>query len=97
MVRVAGSLRDLHVPIRSLLEEHTHDETALEAYVAAIYDCTVGVNFYTTLLGRSEVHTDESTSFETDIAALAAFCMEAQRRRFGTRAQVCLFRLGGMW
>jgi hypothetical protein len=77
MVRVAGNLRDLAADIGSLLQEHAHDESALEAYIAAIYDCTVGVNFYTTLLGRSDGHADQATSFGADIAALADFCVEA--------------------
>jgi hypothetical protein len=88
MVRAAGGLRDLHEDVRALLEGHVHDETALEAYIAAIYDCTVGVNFYSTLLGRSGVHSDESTSFDKDIAELAAFCASAVQRPLCMPARV---------
>jgi hypothetical protein len=78
MVRVVGNLRDLTEDIQWLLVNHKHNEAALEAYIAAIFDCTVGVNFYSSLLGRSGVHADNVSTFEGDIAELANFCIREQ-------------------
>jgi hypothetical protein len=75
MVRRAADLQKLPQTIAAALAEASSDERAIEAYVATVMELSVGVNLYTTLLGRSGAHADRSTDFTTDIGALADFVL----------------------
>jgi len=56
MVRHNTALDRLSWEIRDLLENHMHDEGALIAYVAAVMELSVAVDFYSVLLGRQGVY-----------------------------------------
>lgn len=68
MVRHVTNLNELSLEIRDLLENHTHDEKALVAYIAAVMQSSVPVDFYSVLLGREGVYSadkaDESLRSE---------------------------------
>lgn len=76
MVRRVVDLTVLPETIRELLAAHRADEQALEAYVAALLDCSVGVNFYTGLLGRTDAHADHSADRDADVAKLSDFLLQ---------------------
>ncbi len=73
MVRRCADLTRLPHAVRDLIETHHHDEHSLEAYVAAVLELSVGVQFYTTLLGRKGAHAERSASFDEEIVRLAAY------------------------
>lgn len=52
MIASVGAPSEIATRIQGLLRDHRHDEAALEAYVAAVIESSVPVNFYSALLGR---------------------------------------------
>ncbi len=56
MIRSVGSLDSLDHDIRDLLEQAEYDEDAMRAYVGAIMELSVPIDFYSRLLGRSNVY-----------------------------------------
>ena len=73
MVRRARDLTSLPHTIRQHLEAHEHDEHALEAYVASVFELSEGIQLYTTLIGRTGAHSERSTNFDDEIVRLAAY------------------------
>ena len=71
MVRRCDDPRRLQVLIRQAIEQHRTDEDALHAYVSAVFDTSVGVNLYSVLLGKANVHTERSTTYLGEIRKLA--------------------------
>ncbi len=65
MVRRCRDPRHLQTLIRQAIREHKSNETALRAYVASVFETSVSVNLYSTLLGKANVHT-ERTAVQTD-------------------------------
>jgi hypothetical protein len=80
MVRRCADPHLLPETIAAALAEHRPDEAALEAYVAAILEISVGVNLYSNLLGRQGAHADEARAFDADIALLADYTAERLRQ-----------------
>jgi hypothetical protein len=62
--------------ISKILNEHRHDEVALELLYAAIIDNTTEVNLYSGLLGRIHSYSTQDRSREADLNNLAAFLLE---------------------
>jgi len=60
MIRYAENPDRLGFEIRELLDNHQHDERALEAYTAAVIGDSVPVDFYTKLLGRKDGYTPDA-------------------------------------
>lgn len=56
MVRHVKDLDRLAWNINDLLENHSHDEAALIAYISAVIEGSVPVDFYSVLLGRKGVY-----------------------------------------
>lgn len=56
MVRHVRDLDRLAWDINDLLENHSHDEAALMAYLSAVIEGSVPVDFYSVLLGRKGVY-----------------------------------------
>jgi hypothetical protein len=73
MVRRVADLTKLPIILRQAIDEHRHDEAALEAFVAAMLEMSVDVNLYSSLLGRTGVFSDGGRSFNEDIAHLATY------------------------
>ena len=74
MVRYVDSLDNLPKEIVNLMEYHTHHEDALQAYIAAVVQSSVPVNFYSQLLGRKNVYSVNSAdNFEEEINKLAYY------------------------
>ena len=63
MIRYADNPDRLGFEIRELLDQHTHDEHALEAYIAAVINNSVPVDFYTKLLGRKDGYSPNQGEF----------------------------------
>jgi hypothetical protein len=80
MLRNCRDLTRLQAEIPQFLATHAHDEAALRRYVAATLRASVGVNFYSGLLGRSGVHSDGTSGFERDIGVLANHLLDLARR-----------------
>lgn len=72
MVRRVGDLSLLPWAIRDLLQQYRYDEIAMCALIGAVMDHGVGINFYSVLLNKAGVHKEQPTTFEQDIATLAA-------------------------
>jgi hypothetical protein len=72
MVRRSRDLTRLAGDIAGLLASHRHDDDALERFVAAIVACSVPVNLYTGLLGRSAFVPDGADP-DGDVDRLADF------------------------
>jgi hypothetical protein len=62
--------------ISTILNEHRHDEAALERLYAAIIDNTTEVNLYSGLLGRTHSYSTQDRSRDADLNNLAAFLLE---------------------
>lgn len=82
MVRKIGNLDHLGWDIRDLLQNHEHDEGALNAYIAAIMKLSVPVDFYSVLLGREGAYRPYANSTlssdrEEQLKLLASFLLNA--------------------
>lgn len=75
MVRKCHDLSRLAQVLRESINDHNHDEKALEEYVAAVMEFSVKVNLYTNLLGRSVGFNAGDTLFEDDIRKLASYAI----------------------
>ncbi len=80
MVRRCADLMRLPQTLREMLESHSHDEGALEQYVAAVMQFSVKVNLYSTLLGRSSTFSSEGSHFTDDIKRLANYAAVCLKR-----------------
>jgi hypothetical protein len=69
-------LTNLPETISTLLNEHDHDETALERLYAAIVENTTEVNLYSGLLGRSNSYSPGNQSRAADLDNLATFLLK---------------------
>ncbi|MFC1498525.1 hypothetical protein ACFLS1_08675 [Verrucomicrobiota bacterium] len=56
MIKKITNLEDLSKEILWLLDHHDHSEKAMEAYVAAVMNLSVPIDFYSRLLGRGNVY-----------------------------------------
>lgn len=56
MIRYIQNMDNLSWEIKDLLKNHNHDEAALMAYLAAVIDSSVSVDFYSILLGKKGVY-----------------------------------------
>jgi len=56
-----------------LLQKHHHDENALVSYVAAMMESTESVQWYSTLLQRSDAYKERQSSFAAEIDRLANY------------------------
>lgn len=76
---MAVRARDLTVlpeTISKLLNEHSHDEAALERLYAAIVENTTEVNLYSGLLGRTNSYSTEDRTRDADLNNLATFLLK---------------------
>ncbi len=73
MVRRCADLRELPSLIATLLAEHQHDEAALAAYVAAVFEVSESVNLYSVLLGKQRVHASGQATHAEEIRKLADY------------------------
>ena len=80
MLRNCRDLTRLQAEIPEFLATHAHDEATLRRYVAAALRASVGVNFYSGLLGRSGVHSDAVSDFDRDIGILTEHLLGLARR-----------------
>jgi hypothetical protein len=71
MVSRCQDLTDLPSAIRTLLENHRHDEDALVAFVSALASVSIDINLYSNLLGRQWTIATETRSFLADVERLA--------------------------
>lgn len=71
MVRRCDDPRRLQSIIREALLHYTNDETALTAYIAAVFEASVSANLYSVLLGKQKVHSERNGNYEDEIKKLA--------------------------
>jgi hypothetical protein len=81
MVRRCHDLRELPSLVRTMLDHHEHDETALESYVAAVFELSESVNLYSVLLEKKGVYREHATSFAGEIEKLAAYTLKCMHGR----------------
>lgn len=69
--------------VAALLSGHRHDESALEAYVAAVTESSVAIDFYSVLLGRGggiyRPDGPNSASYDAQLERLADYVMQRYR------------------
>jgi hypothetical protein len=58
MIRHVSDINRLDETVFELIREHEHDEKALIAYLAAVMSNSVGIDFYSILLGRKSVYSE---------------------------------------
>lgn len=71
MVRRIDDPRSLANILRTVLHEYASNDRALEAYVAAVFETSCGVNLYSVLLGKKNVHVERSGAYDGELAKLA--------------------------
>jgi hypothetical protein len=77
---VRGSdLASLPETVHELLAGHRHDEPALEALIATIFEQSESLHWYSTLLAREEFSNVRESSFEVEVEALADFTLARLR------------------
>jgi hypothetical protein len=75
MVALGSDLGHLPQTVQALLTGHSHDEHALEAFIATIYEQSESVHWYSTLLARDEFSNVRASTFDGEINALADFTL----------------------
>lgn len=70
MIKRVENINIIHSEILELLNSHRHDEDALTAFVAAVMNTSIPVNWYTNLLGRS-AYSSQTNTYQEDIDTLA--------------------------
>jgi hypothetical protein len=80
MVRRCADLRELPSLIAGLVDEHRHDETALSAYIAAVFELSESVNLYSVLLEKKGVHAEREAAYGDEIAKLADYTLACMRK-----------------
>lgn len=73
MVRHSVDLRGLPSLIATLRDTHQHDEAALAAYVAAVFETSASVNLYSVLLEKKGVYAERPAVFADEIGKLADY------------------------
>lgn len=73
MVRRCADLRALPAVVASLLDEHKHDEAALAAYVATVFEMSASINLYSVLLEKKGVYAERRAVFADEIGKLADY------------------------
>ena len=79
MVRRCADLRALPSLIATLLAGHQHDEAALAAYVAAVFEMSRSINLYSVLLGKPGVHVERPATHADEIRELADYALACMR------------------
>lgn len=76
LVQRCADLRSMPVLLAQMAVRRSIDDAELEAYVAAVFETSVGVNLYTGLLGKLGAHADRRTAYNEDIDRLASYALE---------------------
>jgi Capsule polysaccharide biosynthesis protein len=80
MVRRCDDPRRLPQLVRHALELSRPDDPALEAYVAAVYETSEGINLYSVLLGKKGVHSERVGDYAEEIRKLARLVLQSLAR-----------------
>jgi hypothetical protein len=88
MIASVGTPFEIADRIAGLLSDHRHDEEALEAYVAAVIESSVAVNFYSVLLGRGGGWRPTSGGTDDYAAQLGRLADYIVRRRAELQASI---------
>jgi len=92
MIRGITNMHTIAETIIDLLNNHTHDEKALGAYIAAVMAESVPIDFYSVLLGREEAFNPAKSGASGDalqkrktehINRLAQYLMQRMKQRSG--------------
>jgi len=67
MIRYAENPDRLGFEIRDLLDNYSHDEKALQAYIAAVIQNSVPIDFYSKLLGRKEAYSPDDAEYNQEL------------------------------
>jgi hypothetical protein len=79
MVRRCADLRELPSLLATMLDEHQHDEAALQAYVAAVFELSESVNLYSVLLEKKGVYVERPAARADEIRKLADYALACMR------------------
>jgi Capsule polysaccharide biosynthesis protein len=80
MVRRCDDPRRLPQLVRQALALPRPDDQALEAYVAAVYETSEGINLYSVLLGKKGVHSERVGDYAEEIHKLAQLVRQSLAR-----------------
>jgi hypothetical protein len=73
MVRRCVDIRHLQILIKDMISDYKNNNNALLAYVAAVFETSVGVNLYSVLLGKLNVYKENSEDYIEEIEKLADY------------------------
>jgi hypothetical protein len=73
MVTKCTDLAALPEKVKWLLEYHRHDESALLSYVSAMMEATESVQWYSTLLQRTDSYRERTSDFRAELQRLAGY------------------------
>jgi hypothetical protein len=71
MIQRSTDIRHIQILIRNMLDTYLTDDLALEAYVSAVFDTSCGVNLYSVLLGKKNVHVESEGAYGSEIQKMA--------------------------
>jgi hypothetical protein len=71
MVRRCDDPRRLPSIIRETLLTYANDETAMTAYIAAVFETSTSANLYSVLLGKKKVHAERLGAYGEEIKKIA--------------------------
>lgn len=71
MVHRCDDPRRLPSIIREALLNYTNDETAMTAYIAAVFETSTSANLYSVLLGKKKVHAERLGAYGEEIKKIA--------------------------
>jgi hypothetical protein len=80
MVQRCSDLRALPALLSSMIRDYASDERALEAYLAATFDTSEGINLYSTLLQKKGVYSEGAIDEPAEIAKLAEYTIRTLGR-----------------
>ena len=84
MVRRCVDPRHLQTAIREAIATHQTVESALLAYVTAVFESSASVNLYSVLLGKSNVHAERNAVYVEEIGNLAEHLATLVNNQAGT-------------
>lgn len=76
MVRRCVDVRHIQVLIKDIISGYKNNNHALLAYIAAVFETSVGINLYSVLLGKSNVYSEQNKDYFEEIERLADFLIK---------------------
>lgn len=73
MVRRCEDPRHLQITVQKAMQDYRSDDTALENYIAGVFETSASINLYSVLLGKRNVHMERDSSYANESRRLAEY------------------------